>query len=413
MNLFIIDILVTCLEVFYFFFYMDKEKVKSQGVKFLLYFALVITIVILTNCGNPMILKTLLQIILIMSLGSRAWNTNFLNLFINCMTYIIVMYASELAVIGIWNIFNEPVYSNNIIYDDFRVSLIVVAKAANFFAIVLVKKIFTRDKSAIDWREALPAIVSGIAFLLVVVVININILYIQQEYKMLILIGDVAILIAYILNIISTEQYIKTKQKAEEEKNKLIKLELQYNYYKSKKEDEEYVRKIYHDLKNHFLLLNDSDKYPVEIMRKLRSIENYYHTGNEFLDVIISDKIKKAHAEGINIECDIDFSSGSFIEPLDISTIFGNILDNAIEATKKVKNEEKNIFCKAKKQRDMLVILVENDYSITSEKTKKRNAQLHGYGLKNVHESVLRYGGEYSIDKIANLFRISIIIPIP
>ena len=341
MNLFIIDILVTCLEVFYFFFYMDKEKVKSQGVKFLLYFALVITIVILTNCGNPIILKTLLQIILIMSLGSRAWNISFLNLFINCMTYIIVMYASELAVIGIWNIFNEPVYSNNIIYDDFRVSLIVVAKAANFFTIVLAKKIFTRDKSAIDWREALPAIVSGIAFLLVVVVININMLYIQQEYKILILIGDVAILIAYILNIIFTEQYIKTKQKAEEEKNKLIKLELQYNYYKSKKEDEEYVRKIYHDLKNHFLLLNDSDKYPVEIMRKLRSIENYYHTGNEFLDVIISDKIKKAHAEGINIECDIDFSSGSFIEPLDISTIFGNILDNAIEATKKVKNEEK------------------------------------------------------------------------
>lgn len=413
MNLFVIDILVTCLEVFYFFFYMDKEKVKSKGVKFLLYFALVITIVILTNCGNPMILKTLLQIILIMSLGSRAWNTRFLNLFINCMTYIIVMYASELAVIGIWNIFNEPVYSNNIIYDDFRVSLIVVAKAANFFAIVLVKKIFTRDKSAIDWREALPAIVSGIAFLLVVVVININMLYIQQEYKMLILIGDVAILIAYILNIISTEQYIKTKQKAEEEKNKLIKLELQYNYYKSKKEDEEYVRKIYHDLKNHFLLLSDSDKYPVEIMRKLRSIENYYHTGNEFLDVIISDKIKKAHAENINIECNIDFSSGSFIEPLDISTIFGNILDNAIEAAKKVKNEERNIFCKAKKQRGMLVILVENDYSITSEKNKKRNAQLHGYGLKNVHETVLRYGGEYSIDKTANLFRISIIIPIP
>ena len=75
--------------------------------------------------------------------------------------------------------------------------------------------------------------------------------------------------------------------------------------------------------------------------------------------------------------------------------------------------KKKNIFCKAKKQRGMLVILVENDYSITSEQTKKRNAQLHGYGLKNVHETVIRYDGEYSIDKTANLFRISIIIPIP
>lgn len=43
------------------------------------------------------------------------------------------------------------------------------------------------------------------------------------------------------------------------------------------------------------------------------------------------------------MECEVDFSKGSFMEPLDISTVFGNILDNAIEACHRIENEEEKI----------------------------------------------------------------------
>jgi sensor histidine kinase regulating citrate/malate metabolism len=49
------------------------------------------------------------------------------------------------------------------------------------------------------------------------------------------------------------------------------------------------------------------------------------------LNIVLAEKIRKAYEMGIQIECHVDFTKGSFMTPLDISTIFGNLLDNALK----------------------------------------------------------------------------------
>ena len=64
---------------------------------------------------------------------------------------------------------------------------------------------------------------------------------------------------------------------------------------------------------------------------QIADYEDYVHTGNEFLDIILKDKAAKAREKQIDFSALVDFKGMDFIEPLDISTIFSNALDNAME----------------------------------------------------------------------------------
>ena len=180
-------------------------------------------------------------------------------------------------------------------------------------------------------------------------------------------------------------------------------LEMRQAYYTDRMRDEERVRRIYHDLKNHLLVLGAyAGKEQVVwesiqgLQNQIQEYENYYHTGNAFLDVLIRDKAKTAQKEQIDFGVVVDFEGGDFIEPLDISTIFGNAIDNAIEASRKLPHEQRLITVRANRVRDMLMIIVENTVSSDcggSRRTTKEDTFLHGFGLSNIKNAVQKYDG--------------------
>lgn len=288
-----------------------------------------------------------------------------------------------------------------------------MAKAFHFWAVSIFRKFIHLDNENLDRYEFLPIILSGISFVTVFVVININTAHIPDKGdKALILAGDAAVLAAFILNIIFAERYVKVKKLAEEEKQKLMQMELQYQYYERKKEDMQYIRQVYHDMKNHLLLMDD-EKLSAQIESRIKIVEDYYETGNEFLDVIISDKMKTASGKNIQLECDIDFTQGGFIQPLDISTIFGNLLDNAIEASEKLDADEKYIFCRARQKRSMMIVQIQNHYLPSQNRESRQKPYMHGFGLKNVQDAIKKYDGECCIEKEHDVFRVSIVFPMP
>lgn len=200
-------------------------------------------------------------------------------------------------------------------------------------------------------------------------------------------------------------------------------LEMQQGYYKDRIRDEERVRSVYHDMKNHLLLLQTQAGNGQEIQNSIQKLkdqiqkyENYHHTGNEFLDIIIRDKAKAAQEKKIDFSAVISFEAASFIEPLDISTIFGNALDNAIEASEKLSEDRRLITVRANRVRNMLVIIVENNTAFTSPEPKgttKKDTFAHGFGLPNLKNAVEKYDGQ-CITKLENgMFTLKIIIPIP
>lgn len=217
-------------------------------------------------------------------------------------------------------------------------------------------------------------------------------------------------LAAYICNSVQTTYYAQELERKQE-------------YFKDKMREEERVRSIYHDMKNHLLVLQAQSIPTQEVRQSIQSLqeqieayENYYHTGNDYLDVIICDKSRLARENQIDFYAAIQFDEGNFLEPLDISTIFGNGLDNAIEASEKLPESMRLITVKASRIRDMLIIVIENNMGLevlVSEKTSKKDTFLHGFGISNIQKVAEKYGGQCIAKPRNEKFILKVVLPIP
>ncbi len=197
-------------------------------------------------------------------------------------------------------------------------------------------------------------------------------------------------------------------------------LKMEYQYYEDKLKDEERVRAVYHDMKNHLLLLKAEDssrnaEIIDSIQEQLTSYENYYQTGNTLLDVIIREKAELAREYQIDFSAMLRFESGDFMEPIDISTIFGNALDNAIEASLKLPASQRVIVMKAGRVHDMISIKIENHIAAGVKpdmKSMKKDQFFHGLGYKSIKQAVAKYGGQCTCKFEEERFTLTIIIPL-
>ena len=200
------------------------------------------------------------------------------------------------------------------------------------------------------------------------------------------------------------------------------KLEAQKEYYMDKLREEERVRSMYHDMKNHLLVLEGSQgtdtarQMAQELRSQIADYENYVHTGNDFLDILIRDKAKKACEKQIDFSAFIDFRDADFIDPLDISTFFGNGIDNAIEASEKMPEEERVILIKAGKVQNFVSILIENncmpDSGMGDHRTTKADKFLHGFGISNMKKAAEKYAGTCTTTQTDGKFTLKILLPI-
>lgn len=199
-------------------------------------------------------------------------------------------------------------------------------------------------------------------------------------------------------------------------------LEKKQAYIQDQLKEEERVRSIYHDMKNHLLVLQAQSAQSQEVYESARFLreqietyESYYHTGNDYLDVILRDKAKLAKEKLIDFHAAVNFSDGDFIEPLDISTIFGNALDNAIEASEKLPESMRLITVKASRIHDMMIAVVENNRrldALDSGKTSKEDQFLHGFGIPNIQKAAEKYGGECIVRQKEDKFVLKVVLPI-
>ncbi len=245
---------------------------------------------------------------------------------------------------------------------------------------------------------------------------NTNWLNINLEVFMFIIGLLFAIALIYIKN------YIYLKEKEQKDKFMIETLKRQYSFYQDKQRDDEKLKAVYHDMKNHLLIIENKENteetqaMAKKLREQIEDYENYIHTGNDFLDVIIKDKTEVAKEKNIDFNVMIDFKDIKCIEPLDISTIFGNGIDNAIEAVEKLPKEKRVICLKAGKINEFLSIVIENNYNpeikLENKKTTKKDKFFHGYGIQNIKNAVEKYNGNCTITKENEKFILKILIPI-
>lgn len=228
------------------------------------------------------------------------------------------------------------------------------------------------------------------------------------------------------ISIILVIRKIRRDSKLLAEKDMMKKnIDMQYKYYMSLKENQLKMRQLYHDMKNHIICMKKLNEcgyttkdYVDNIENKIISYNNMFDTGNILLDIILSEKKKTCDYKNINFECNINFTKCDFIDIEDVCSIFSNILDNAIEACEKIKDNDKSISLEGKIIEKFFVLKATNTKSnkinIKNKKviSDKKDKFLHGLGIKSIKNSVEKYKGETVIEYTDNSFAIKILIPL-
>lgn len=202
-------------------------------------------------------------------------------------------------------------------------------------------------------------------------------------------------------------------------------LKMQYKYYMNIKKNQDKIRQLHHDMKNHIICMRklnqngyDNESYIESIDKNIKSYENTFYTGNVLLDIILGEKKQICDNKNIKFLSSINFTKCDFIDSEDICSIFSNILDNAIEACTKINGNNKFISAEGKIVEKFFILKVENSkvnkINIKNNNfvTDKNNKFSHGLGISNIKNSVEKYNGETVINYTDDKFTIKILIPL-
>ena len=191
-------------------------------------------------------------------------------------------------------------------------------------------------------------------------------------------------------------------------------------------ENDLYVRRMRHDLRNHLIALryvvaNGEDKKAIEYLDSMLdeavSFESRIKTGNLIMDGILTQKIGTAHKSHVAISVSADFSPLEYIEKTDLCIIWGNLLDNALEACEKVTDVPRFINIRGRRIGETVVYRIENSFHDNLEFsggipiTTKSEKHLHGIGLKSVLRTLEKYGGTITFLKKENIFSVVCTFP--
>lgn len=176
-----------------------------------------------------------------------------------------------------------------------------------------------------------------------------------------------------------------------------------------------------HDLKH--ILDKISGKLTSEEVESLRTAIQFYDanikTGNEVLDVVLCEKAMACLRDGIRFSCMADGTRLDFLTPVQTYTLFGNIMDNAMEAVRALEDpEEKVISMVCHVDGDALVIEESNYFSgplhLSSglPVTDKQDVSRHGFGTRSIQYIARQYGGDMDIEIVDNMFLLRVAFPL-
>ncbi len=167
--------------------------------------------------------------------------------------------------------------------------------------------------------------------------------------------------------------------------------------------------RLFHDMHRHLEALyrllsqkryKEAEGYLEDLQAPIREMAETVYTGDEAVDYLLNSRAAAAAREGIALELQAEFPRHTNLRSADLCTILGNLLDNALEAAKKVADPGgRQAALTIRRIHQMLVIKVENTFAeeVTEEdgelKTSKTEEGLHGWGLKSVRTAAEKYEG--------------------
>lgn len=426
----LLDIIVNAIEVAYVYYITSGyERRKSKVQVFCGYLCLLMFNIGINTLWERQFewVKVLICLIAVFVFIKEFYSISFLKKIILTIIYFMSVTVGEIIVIGYLMLVNEAYTTYALLSSDLtQLVAVICSKTVTWIILNVVKRFQFRIDIKSNIIEHLFIILPNITYALIIMISLNDLLGIQNnaEKKMetiYIIVVTSIIAIGMASHCILSEIYFKEKYDKEILENVKANLLFQSKYYKEKFETEIEIRKLYHDLKNYALYLeNSKDKVAAKkLFEPIWKYQNYVETGDEFLDLLISEKLNCANAKGIHTECFLRLPQKPIIQSIDICVIMGNALDNAIEGAENDKQEgNAYIEIRGKEVENFYLIQIENSTTNSVEVldhefilTSKSDKGMHGMGIASIKETLRKYSGQITIEWKDYRFILRILIP--
>ncbi len=208
----------------------------------------------------------------------------------------------------------------------------------------------------------------------------------------------------------------------------------QYEQYRLAIDNSEGLRKEMHDMKHyvHALKNEDDPKKRAAVLEDMEQAiavqEAFMNTGNKVLDVILTTKSLHCQKSGIILHAMVDGEALSNVHVKDICSLFGNVLDNAIEAVQMVEQPENRLINLSVRNKNRFIVVECENYSNNQNvrleehswrpfqsvllKTTKKDTVHHGFGLKSIGQVAEKYNGAMNVSYEKGWFKVKVILPV-
>lgn len=311
--------------------------------------------------------------------------------------------------------------------DIARIATVLLTKILYFFVGKILNGLLFERKNLVNWQW----IVIGCSLVFstvagkTLITLSRDFPGIQmQEQKLMLLcvscIWLMCLIMYFIVQQMSKDNQTKLEYELMKEKEKYSKESMEI----ITRSNEE-LREFKHDLKNYLLPLQEametmpqSEMVKVweKINQKIEDVQTLIQTGNSYVDSMINTKITLARSEKVDVKCTI-LSKMEGIDDLEFCSVFGNLMDNAIEAERKV-TEKKEIIIFVEEKMGYLRLEIQNkiEKSVLNENsslnTTKKDTSSHGIGHKSVKRTMQKVGGALKYYETGDLFCAEAVFPI-
>ncbi|GGO00427.1 hypothetical protein GCM10010969_21620 [Saccharibacillus kuerlensis] len=186
------------------------------------------------------------------------------------------------------------------------------------------------------------------------------------------------------------------------------------------------IKRIIHDTNKHLLVVAEyiergrGEEAREHIRTMLNEIDNAYqrvNTGNLVVDALVTNALNVAGANGIRMDTELSLREPELpIERYDLCVVLGNMLDNAVEASKSIRMaEDRHVRIQIRSSEKALFIRVRNrtEREVADLHSRKSNPEDHGFGLTNIERMCDKYGGHMTIETEHLTFDNMVMLPFP
>ncbi len=415
------------IEAVIFFFYCESiyKTKKSRFVSFTITIIAYLSIMAIYKfVVNQEIANALFIIVANIIITNLAFQSSFKSSLFHSFIMFILRYVSEFIATYLLAL-TYHLSTKEIVKYYFEICVLMSSILYFVFSRVITK-ISTKETNAKSWGKWAILSVLPISSIIIILVFRMFTTNTTLTFKQ----NIVCIFSIALLSIVNIIVYMVYEQ-AEKSNQKVIELELvnqkndiDIQYLELLEKKNETMNIMVHDYKNNILTISsmtDSKEIREYINNMLGEISKYNQiakTKNRLLDVILSKYTDLCNNKNINFETDIMTDNLCFINSYDISSLFNNILDNAVEAAsiscqKYIHLEITNSLNSYHK------IIVSNSCDLEPKTNKgklitsKKNKDAHGFGTKSIKKVVSKYGGEmkWEYNSVINQFKLIILFP--